>query len=77
VHAQLGSVDLGSPAVRAGNNDLRFTIPKSLLSTLRTKAAAGNVLTLTPLSTSGAVSGTAVTRDVKVAAAPKAKKKKH
>ena len=78
VHAQLGSVDLGSPTVRAGNNDLRFTLPKSLLSSLRTKSAAGNVLTLTPLSTSGAVAGTAVTRTVAVTVAkPKAKKKKH
>jgi hypothetical protein len=76
VHAQLGSVDLGSPDIRAGNNDLRFTLPKSLLSALRTKAAAGNVLTLTPLSTSGAATGTPVTRDVAVTATPKAKKKK-
>jgi hypothetical protein len=76
VHAMLGSVDLGSPAVRAGNNDLRFNLPKSLLSSLRRTSAAGNVLTLTPLSPSGAVAGTAVTRDVAVAAAPKAKPKK-
>ena len=76
VHAQLGTVDLGSPTVRAGNNDLRFTLPKSLLSSLRTKSAAGNVLTLTPLSASGAAAGTAVTRTVAVAK-PKAKKKKH
>lgn len=77
VHAMLGSVDLGSPAVRAGNNDLRFKLPKSLLSSLRIKSAAGNVLTLTPLSPSGAVTGTAVTRNVAVAAKPKVQKKKH
>jgi hypothetical protein len=75
VHATLGSVDLGSPDVRAGNNDLRFTLPKSLLSSLRRSSAAGNVLTLTPLSTSGAVTGTAVTRDVAVVATPKPKAK--
>lgn len=75
VHAMLGSVDLGSPGVRAGNNDLRFTLPKSLLSSLRRSSAAGKVLTLTPLSPSGAVTGTAVTRNVAVTAAPKPKAK--
>jgi hypothetical protein len=75
VHAMLGSVDLGSPDVRAGNNDLRFTLPKSLLSSLRRSSAAGNMLTLTPLSPSGAAIGTAVTRNVAVAAAPKPKAK--
>ena len=79
VHTQLGSVDLGSPTLRAGNNDLRFKVPKTLLTALRRSAAAGNVLILTPLSPSGAVAGEAVTRHVAVAAAPakhKAKKKK-
>jgi hypothetical protein len=79
VHATLGNVDLGTPAVRAGNNDLRFTIPKSLLPALRrSSAAAGNVLSLTPVSASGAATGTAVTRTVAVtaAAAPK-KRTKH
>lgn len=77
VHAMLGSVDLGSPTVRAGNNDLRFTLPKSLLSSLRTKSAAGNVLTLTPISSSGAVSGVAVTRTVAILPKFKVIKKKH
>jgi hypothetical protein len=63
--------------VRAGNNDLRFTIPKSLLSALRRKLAAGtNVLSLTPVSPSGTVAGAPVTRTVSVTAAPK-KSKKH
>jgi hypothetical protein len=73
VRATLGGVDLGSPAVRPGNNDLRFAIPKSLLTRLRRAAAAGNVLTLTPVSTSGAATGRAVTRQV---ALPPVKKKK-
>ena len=77
VHATLGSVDLGTPAVRAGNNDLRFAIPKSLLSALRRKLATGtNVLSLTPVSPSGTVTGAPVTRTVSVTAAPK-KSKKH
>ena len=74
-HATLGSVDLGTPTLRAGNNDLRFTIPKSVLTSLRRSSAAGNVLVLTPLSPSGAVTGTAVTRAVAVTAAPKPKPK--
>jgi hypothetical protein len=75
VHALLGSVDLGTPTLRAGNNDLRFTIPKSVLGTLRRSAAAGNVLSLTPLSPSGAATGTAVTRTVSVTAPAKPKAK--
>jgi hypothetical protein len=76
VHATLGSVDLGSPVVRAGNNDLRFTIPATLLSTLRRSSSVSNVLTLTPVSSNGQVTGTVVTRTVSVQAAPKPKPKK-
>ena len=77
VHATLGSVDLGTAAVRAGNNVLGFTIPKSVLTTLRRSAAAGNLLTLTPVSPSGEVTGSALTRKVVVSATkPKAKPKK-
>jgi hypothetical protein len=82
LHATIGSVDLGTQAVRAGNNALVFTVPASLLSTLRRFAAAGNLLTLTPVSPSGTVTGNAVTRTIvfqaapKPAAKPKPKKKK-
>ena len=78
MHAALGSVDLGTPSLRPGNNDLRFTLPKSLLAALKCQLAAGsNVLTLTPVSSSGAKSGTAVTRTVTVTTrAPKKSKKK-
>lgn len=78
VHAMLGGVDLGSPTVRAGNNDLRFTIPASLLSSLRRSLSAGNTLTLTPLSPNGAQAGEAVSREISVTtpATPKAKAKK-
>jgi hypothetical protein len=75
VHATLGTVDLGSPAVRAGNNDLRLTIPRSLLTSLRRSSSAANVLTLTPVSASGAVTGTAITRNVAVAPTLKHKQK--
>ena len=75
VHALLGSVDLGTSTLRAGNNDVRLVVPKSLLSALRRSSAAGNTLSLTPVSTSGAATGTAVTRSVTVVAAPKAKAK--
>ena len=75
VHATLGSFDLGSPTVRAGNNDLRFTVPKTLLTQLRRSSSVSNLLTLTPESTSGAVMGTAVTREVAIVATPKAKPK--
>lgn len=64
--ARLGSLDLGTPTLRAGNNDLRLKLPKSLLSALRRSSATQNVLTLTPLSPSGAA-GEAVTRRVSLA----------
>ena len=71
LHTQLGSADLGSPTIRAGNNDLRFTLPKTLLTRLRRAAAAANVLTLTPTSASGAAVGTSVSRRLTVTPAPK------
>lgn len=66
LRATLGSLDLGTPTLRAGNNDLRFKLPRSLLSALRRSAATKNLLTLTPLSSSGAA-GEAVTRRVSLA----------
>ena len=48
-------VSLGSSTCGRGTNDVRFTLPPSAVSALRRSAAASsNVLTLTPLSTSGA-----------------------
>lgn len=69
VNAALGTVALGSGSLRAGNNDLRFSVPKAMLASLRRSASAANVLTLTPLSPSGAAAGTAVTRQVVIAPA--------
>jgi hypothetical protein len=68
LRASLGSQTLGNATVRAGNNDVRWTVPKSLLDGLRRSTAAGtNVLTLTPVSPSGAATGKTVTRVVTVA----------
>jgi hypothetical protein len=75
VQATLGSLALGSQTLRAGNNDVRFTLPAGvLLSLRRSSAAATNLLTLTPLSPSGSA-GQVVTRQVRVepVAAPKPK----
>ena len=75
VNATLGSVLLGTSALRAGNNDVRFTVPASMLGRLRSGASAATLLTLTPVSPSGAVSGTPVTRQVSIAPAVKPKPK--
>lgn len=57
LEAQLGSTALGKRELRAGNNDLRFTLPRAVARTL----AARNVLTVTSLSSSG-IRGATVTR---------------
>jgi len=76
VTATLGATVLGNFALRAGNNDVRFAVPKSMLTSIRRSASASNVLTLTPMSASGSVAGQAVTRKVAIAAVPKAVKHK-
>ena len=75
LQASLGGQALGTASLRAGNNDVRWTLPKALLAGLRRSASAGgNVLKLTPLSPSGSMAGAAVTRAVAV---DPAKTKKH
>jgi hypothetical protein len=75
LHAMLGGVDLGSPTLRAGNNDVRLTLPTSALSALRRAAATTkSVLTLTAISPQGTQTGDSVTRRLVVA---KPAKKKH
>lgn len=69
--ASLGAASLGQGTLRAGNNDLRFVVPKSLLDSLRRSAAAANLLTLTPASPTGAVTGQAVTRQVVISVVKK------
>jgi hypothetical protein len=72
VSGALGSLSLGTVGLRAGNNDVRFTVPKGTLAALRRSAAASNVLTLTPTATSGSAIGTPVSRTIAVT--PVAKK---
>jgi hypothetical protein len=75
LQASLGGQALGTASLRAGNNDVRWTLPKALLAGLRRSAAVGgNVLKLTPLSPSGSMAGAVVTRAVAV---DLAKTKKH
>ncbi|MGZ4335526.1 MAG: hypothetical protein ACXVRJ_14815, partial [Gaiellaceae bacterium] len=75
----LGSLALGAVNLRAGNNDVRFTVPKGMLATVRRSAAASNVLTLTPTSANGTATGPSVTRTISVTPAkkPPAKKRRH
>ena len=71
LQASLGGTVLGTVSVRAGNNDLRWTLPASLLPRLRRSSAdSSNVLTLTPMSSSGATTGTPMTRRVSLVQAP-------
>jgi hypothetical protein len=76
LHAMLGGVDLGSPTLRAGNNDVRLALPATALSALRRAAATNNVLTLTSISPQGTQTGASVTRHVLVAK-PAKKKRGH
>jgi hypothetical protein len=73
LQAVLGSTNLGSAALRGGNNDVRFVLPQALFRGLRTKSAA-NLLQLTSVSPGG-TKGATVTRRVLVQA-PKPKPKK-
>lgn len=73
LQATLSANLLGSPTIHAGNNDLRFVLPKELSKTLQVKSA-DNLLMLTSLSTSGA-KGMTVTRKVVVQTPPRPKPK--
>ena len=74
VSATLGSLSLGTVSLRAGNNDVRFAVPKGVLSAVRRAASPSNVLSLTPTATSGSAIGTPVTRTVSVTPAAPTKK---
>lgn len=74
LRATLRSITLGTMTLRAGNNDVRFTLPKSLVSGLR-KTRSNNVLSVTSLSPQGTQGGT-ITRRVVIHAAPK-KRRRH
>jgi len=78
VQAKLGTISLGTVSIRGGDNDLRFKLPSSVLTALRRSAATPSLLSLTPVSASGATAGEAVTRVVRIAptkAKPKPKPK--
>jgi hypothetical protein len=75
VEAKIGSKSLGTVAIRGGNNDVRFKLPTSLLTSLRRSAAASNVLSLTPVSPSGAATGKPLTRVVRIEPSAKTKPK--
>jgi hypothetical protein len=64
--ASLGGVSLGTVNLRAGNNDVRFAVPKGALAAVRRSATPSNVLTLTPTATNGTAIGTPVTRTVSI-----------
>jgi hypothetical protein len=78
VTATLGSTVLGTGSLRSGNNDLRFAVPKGMLTSLLRSAADANLLTLTPTSSTGSATGAPVMLHVVIAPAAKAAKaKKH
>jgi hypothetical protein len=64
LQALLGSINLGTAALRTGNNDVRFVLPKQLFNSLRTKSVS-NVLQLTSVSPAGS-KGATFTRRVLV-----------
>lgn len=74
LRATLGSIGLGDSTLRAGNNDLRYVLPASLVKRLRT-TSSNDVLSLTSLSMHGA-EGSTVTRRVTIVKPPPPKKKK-
>ena len=66
VRGRLGRSTSGSALLRAGANDVRFTLPKTVLQRLRRTAATSNVLTLTPVSSDGSATGSPVVRKITV-----------
>lgn len=82
LHGALGSLDLGSASINPGENVVKYALPAGVLQTLRASAAVSNILTLSPTSQDGRVTGAPVTIKVSVepaqkarAAKPKAKQK--
>jgi hypothetical protein len=74
LQATLGSTGLGTSALRGGNNDVRFVLPRGVFNSLKPKAAS-NVLLLTSVSPGGA-KGATFTRHVVVQAPAKKKTKR-
>jgi hypothetical protein len=73
LRATLGSLQLGTSTLRVGNNDVRYTLPASLVKSLR-KTSGNKVLRLTSFSPQG-TEGTTVTRRVVVQVPKKPKRR--
>jgi hypothetical protein len=77
--ASIGSISLGAGALVPGSNDIRFTLPATLLDVFRRSASTTtNILTLTPTAPSGSTQGPTVTRKIAITGVkpiPKAKPK--
>jgi hypothetical protein len=73
--ATLGATWLGSAGLHAGNNDVRYVLPKQLLKSLRKTNTPANVLTLTSYSPGG-TQGASVMRRVAMKPVPKTPKPK-
>jgi hypothetical protein len=77
LQALLGSTSLGTAALRSGNNDIRFVLPKPLFNSVRTKSAS-NVLQLTSMSAGGSKGATFTRRLlVQTPKKPKPKRRRH
>src|SRR5439155_1231016 len=57
LQALLGSTNLGTASLRSGNNDIRFVLPRQLVSALRTKSVS-NILQLTSVAPGGSEGAT-------------------
>ena len=78
LQASAGTVNLGTYQLRAGNNDVRFKLPQSIVNQLRKPAGrsvSASVLTLKFLSPGG-VAGPTVSRKLALVKPTPAKKKK-
>lgn len=73
LHAVLGGTDLGTSDLRAGNNDVRFALPRSLVAAMRSTSAR-RMLALQSVAANGDSGDQVITRTVVIQ--PAAKKKK-
>jgi len=78
LRVSIGDTVVGTATLRAGNNDIRYTLPGTTVNALRRVAGVRNadlVLSLTSLSSDGANAGQTVTRKLVVTQPPAPKKK--
>src|SRR6185312_12779436 len=74
LQAALGGSMLGTTALRTGNNDVRFVLPKTDFAAIKSPRAGASTLALTRNSEQG-TGGSTVTRQVSVQKAAKPKPK--